>query len=504
MLGPHSRREFLRRSAVVAGAGLAAPWALDLAGLASAAPPGDDYRALVCLFMFGGNDHYDTFIPNDDASYAAYRRARAGIDRPRGSILPISPVGGFSGAGTFGFAPELTGLKQIFDEGALAVMPNIGTLIRPIDKAGYDNTANRPPQLFSHNDQQSYWQSSSPEGATTGWGGRIGDLLLDSNAQTTFTCVSVAGNAVLMTGRDAFQYQVSSRGVTELREDTFSYDPAVAGIREVMELRSAGLFPSTYSTVSRRALDAADELSSAVSLAEGRHDFDALFPADSGNNDLDRASSQLKMVAKLIAAGRDTLGLRRQVFFVSMGGFDNHNGLRQRHPELLAGLSGSLTGFHRATQQMGVADEVTTFTASDFGRTLTSNGDGSDHGWGGHHIVMGGSVRGKRVYGTVPTIADDGPDDVGRGRLLPTTSVDQYAATLAGWMGAGSSELSAVVPNIGNYSVTDLGFMRQPVNPASPDDPGTPVDPGGPGGGTSGIDQPTDGELAPAVRLSNP
>ena len=486
MLGPHSRREFLRRSAVVAGAGFAAPWALDLAGLASAAPPpGDDYRALVCLFMFGGNDHYDTFVPNDAASYAAYLNARSGIARPLESILPISPIDGFTGAGTFGFAPELSDLKQIFDEGALAVMPNIGTLIRPIDKNGYENRSNRPPQLFSHNDQQSYWQSSSPEGATTGWGGRIGDLLLDSNSASTFTCVSVAGNAVLMTGREAFQYQVSSRGVTQLRNDTFRYDPAIAGVREIMELQSSAPFPSTYSTVSRRALDAADDLSAAVAAAEGRHDFDALFPGDSGNGDQDRASSQLKMVAKLIAAGRDTLGLRRQVFFVSMGGFDNHSGLAVRHPQLLTGLNGSLNAFHRATQQMDVADNVATFTASDFGRTLTSNGDGSDHGWGGHHLVMGGSVRGKRVYGTVPTIADDGPDDVGRGRLLPTTSVDQYASTMASWMGAGSSELSAVVPNIGNYSVTNLGFLREP------------------GELSTHVDGPSTGTLRQATRISN-
>ena len=464
MIGKHTRREFIRRTAAVAGAGFAAPWALDLAGLASAAPgDDDDYRALVCLFMYGGNDHYDTFIPNDAISHAAYTAARAGIARPQSAILPITPAGGFDGAGTFGFASELSDLHNIFNEGALAVVPNLGTLVRPLDKTSWEVRSNRPPQLFSHNDQQSYWQSSSPEGATTGWGGRIADLVLDGNAAaSTFTCVSVAGNAVMMTGRDALQYQVSSRGVTQLRTDTFRYDPATAGLREIMELQQPGLFPSSYSTISKRSLDAADELAAAVATAEGRYDFDAHFDLESENGDLVRASSQLKMVAKLIAAGRDTLGLKRQVFFVAMGGFDNHSGLAARHPSLLSGLNGSLAGFYRTTQDLGAAENVTSFTASDFGRTLTSNGDGSDHGWGGHHVVMGGSVRGKRVFGEVPVIGDDGPDDVGRGRLLPTTSVDQYAATFASWMGAGTSELGAIVPNLGNYGVTNLGFLREP------------------------------------------
>lgn len=487
MTGLHTRREFLRRSAVVAGAGFAAPWALDLAGLASAAPEAtNDYRALVCLFMYGGNDHYDTFVPDDAASHAAYSAARSGIARARADILPISPAGGFSGAGTFGFAPELGDLHDIFNDGALAVLPNIGTLIQPLDKAGYEVPSNRPPQLFSHNDQQSFWQSSSLEGATTGWGGRIADLVLDGNTSSSaFTCISVAGNAVMMTGREALQYQVSSRGVTQLRTDTFRYDPADAGIREIMELQQPGMFPSSYSAISKRALDSADELAAAVAAAEERYDFDARFDLESDNNDLVRASSQLKMVGKLIAAGRDTLGLKRQVFFVAMGGFDNHSGLSTRHPSLLAGLNGSLAEFHRLTHDLGAADNVTTFTASDFGRTLTSNGDGSDHGWGGHHIVMGGSVRGKRVFGDVPVIGDDGPDDVGRGRLLPSTAVDQYAATFASWMGAGSSELDAIVPNVGNYDVADLGFLRAP---------GARLD--------DGIDGLVDGGLQRATRLS--
>ncbi len=462
--GRHTRREFLRRSALLAGAGFAAPWALDLAGVASASPDAaDDYRALVCLFMYGGNDHYDTFIPNDDTSYAAYAAARTSIARERSTILPIRPTGGFSGAGTFGFAPELPGLHGLFESGSCAVVTNLGTLIRPLTKAAYDTESNRPPQLFSHNDQQSYWQSSSPEGATTGWGGRIADLVLDGNgSSSTFTCISVAGNAVMMTGREAIQYQVSSRGVTTLGSNSFRSDAPMAGVRQIMERQQPGLFPSSYSPVSKRALDAADELAQAIEAADAQTSLDQFFDVDAENSALARTASQLRMVARLIAAGRDQLGVRRQVFFVAMGGFDNHNGLVTDHRPLLAGLDGALTGFYRATQALGVSKNVTTFTASDFGRTLTSNGDGTDHGWGGDHLVLGGSVVGNRVFGRVPVVADDGPDDVGRGRLLPTTSVDQYAATLARWMGAGSSELAAIVPNIGNYSTTDLGFLREP------------------------------------------
>lgn len=486
--GRHTRREFLRRSALLTGAGLAAPWALDLAGVAGAANDADDYRAIVCLFMFGGNDAYDTFIPNDAVGHGAYRAARPAIARDAATILPLDPIGGFSGASTFGFAPELPGLKRLFDSGDLAVMTNLGTLVRPLDKAEWATGRGRPPQLFSHNDQQSFWQSSSVEGATTGWGGRIGDLLLDGNdPNATFTCISTSGNAVLLNGRDAFQYQVSSRGVTTLRSDTFRTDAALAGVRDVMAQQQSGLFPSSYADISRRALTAADDLGGAVDTAAASYDLDPLFPTGSPNRSLASTASQLRMVARLIAAGRDTLGVKRQVFFVSMGGFDNHSGLISNHRPLLEAIDGALTSFHAATKLLGLERNVTTFTASDFGRTLAGNGDGSDHGWGGHHVVVGGSVNGRRVFGTMPEIAIDGPDDVGRGRLLPTTSVDQYAATLARWMGAGSSELSAVVPNIGNFDSSDLGFLREPTT--VDDNPHSPI--------TSGASA-----LAPAVRMS--
>ena len=496
--GQHSRREFLRRGALVAGAGLATPWALDLSGLASAAGSSDpdDYRALVCLFMFGGNDAYDTFIPNDAASYQTYATARGAIARDADSIVGIDPIDGFSGAGTFGFAPELSELKTLFDSGDAAVISNVGTLIRPFAKAEWSNESNRPPQLFSHNDQQSFWQASSPEGATTGWGGRISDLALDDNgANSSFTSISVAGNAVLMNGRDAFQYQVSPSGVTQLDAGTYRYD-VQPGIREVMELADAGMYGSSYVSLSRRALGAAEELSSAVDAANAQYDFSPYFDVTSPNVALARTAAQLRMVAQLIAAGRNTLGLKRQVFFVAMGGFDNHSGLVADHRPLLSAIDGSLAGFHDAMRTIDAHNDVTSFTASDFGRTLASNGDGSDHGWGAHHIVVGGSVAGKRIYGDVPEVADDGPDDVGRGRLLPAIAVDQYASTLARWMGAESSDLPEILPNINNFDTDDLGFMAAAEPPTTTTT--TTTTPKSPD--ADGIDEPATA-LQPATRI---
>jgi len=456
--GKHSRREFLRRSALLAGAGVAAPWALDLAGLSSAsgAHADDEYRAIVCLFMYGGNDHYDTIIPDDTTSYATYAAARTGIARPKSSLLSLSPLDGFANGRSVAFAPEWAGLKQLFDRRDLAVVANVGTLLAPTTKTAYQTTSNRPPQLFSHNDQQSVWQSSAPEGATTGWGGRLADLLLDDNGgESVFTCISVAGNAVMMTGRDAVQYQVDRRGVTKLQARNFRSDSVLAGLDEVLRMNPAGPFPSAYADVTDRALSSSERLDTAV---DGVGDFATAFPDG-------RLSEQLQMVARLIAAGRGQLGVKRQVFFVSMGGFDNHNSLATKHPGLLAGVDAAFTAFHAATEELGAADQVTTFTASDFGRTLVGNGDGSDHGWGSHHIVMGGAVRGRRLYGTLPIVGDDGPHDVGRGRMLPTISVEQYSSTLARWMGATGSELQTVVPNIGRFATNDLGLFDPETTP---------------------------------------
>lgn len=467
--GRQSRRQFLTRLGLVAGAGAAAPWALELASWANAsASPvsaSDDYRALVCVFMYGGNDQWNTFVPDDSESYATYAASRSGIARDQSTVLPISPIDGFRGDGTFGMAPELAGVRDLFSQGDAAVVANVGTLLEPLDKDGFATLSRRPAQLFSHNDQQSFWQAGAVEGAASGWGGRIADALLDDNgANSLFTSVSASGNAIMMSGRTAFQYQVSNRGVTTLRDDLFSAGAIDTGLRAVMERPGAGLFSAAYADTTRRGLVAADDLAAAIASANAGVDIASFFDND-GGFETANLTSQLEVVARLIAAGREVLGLKRQVFFVGLGGFDTHSRLVEDHTPLLTALDAGLAGFHRATTAMGLGDRVTTFTASDFGRSLVSNGDGTDHGWGAHHLVVGGAVRGNRVFGELPVVGDDGPNDVGRGRLLPTIAVDQYAATLGRWLGVGESDLRAVAPNLDRFDTADLGLFTTTAPP---------------------------------------
>jgi uncharacterized protein (DUF1501 family) len=315
-----------------------------------------------------------------------------------------------------------------------------------------------PPKLFSHNDQQSVWQSSAPEGSTTGWGGQIGDLALSSNTISVFTCISVTGNAVYLSGDTALQYQVSPSGAVPVKAAKAAVygSTAVAGaITSLIQKPSTQTLENEYTKVTSRSIAAEVQVSSATSGIT----INTSFNRDGVANSL---ADQLLEVAKLIAA-RSALGAKRQVFMVSLGGFDTHDFLLNSHNSLLNNVDEAIGAFYNATVELGVQDKVTTFTASDFGRTLASNGDGSDHGWGSHHFVVGGAVQGSRFYGTAPAIAVNGNDDVGQGRLLPTTSVDQYAATLARWFGVADSELAGILPNLGHFGgagyPVNLGFM---------------------------------------------
>ncbi|MBX9815279.1 MAG: Tat pathway signal protein [Proteobacteria bacterium SG_bin5] len=457
-LTDQSRRAFLKRSATLGLAGSAGPFVMNLAAIGeAAAATSADYKALVCVFLYGGNDYANTLPPYDQASYNLYQTARANLAHGRDTLAAtlLDPATALPGGRQYALAPTLAPLLPIWSAGRMAVVLNVGTLIQPTTKAQYQaNSVRLPPKLFSHNDQQSFWQASNPEGATSGWGGRIGDLLQSGNGASTLTCINASGNAVFMTGRTAIQYSVGTTGPIALLNNgasLFGSTTAAQTLRALMTGSSANLFASEHATISKRALDTYAQVNGALAGAPA-----ANFPLFPTSN----LADQLKIVARLISVSQE-LGARRQVFFVSIGGWDLHDNLVAQHPGLLGTVAAAVKGFYDTTVALGVADRVTTFTASDFGRTLASNDDGSDHGWGSMHFVLGGAVQGRRFYGAPPAIGNNTPDDVGQGRLLPSISVDQYAATLASWFGVSAGQMATVLPNIGNYNPSswNLGFL---------------------------------------------
>ncbi len=454
-----SRRAFLKRASALSLAGSAAPWALNLATFGeAAAADATGYKALVCVFLYGGNDYANTVVTYDTPSYNLYRGMRPTLAYTQAQLVPtvLTPSIALPGSRQYALAPELAPLLPLFNSGKMGVLLNVGTLVQPTTKAQYTSSTALPPKLFSHNDQQSVWQSSSAEGATSGWGGRIGDLFEASNGNATFTCVNVSGNAVFLSGAAAVQYQVSTAGpvpFSALATPTstlFGSAACSAALKGLITAPRTHVLENEYTRVTKRSIDAGSVLASALAAAPA---IATPFPA---NNSL---GDQLKLVARMIASS-GTLGAKRQVFFVSMGGFDTHDGLASIHPGLLTSVADALAAFHAATNELGVADKVTAFTASDFGRTMTAD-DGSDHGWGSMHFMLGGAVKGGRFYGTAPIVGNGGPDDVGQGRMLPSTSVDQYAATLGAWFGLSDSELLTVLPNLANFnpSQRNLGFV---------------------------------------------
>ena len=476
----HSRRAFLRRSAQLALSGTALPFALNLAAMGEAAAfTANDYKALVCVFLYGGNDYANTVVTYDDASYDQYSAVRGGgVGQSAGGIALaksslaatlLSPTTPLPGARQYALHPAMPGLANLFNSGKAAVQLNVGPLVVPLTRAQYSSADRKtyplPPKLFSHNDQTSIWQSSSPEGSTIGWGGNLGDLALSSNTNSLFTCINVTGNAVFLSGDSALSYQVSSSGAVRInaaKSNVYGSSAVKTAMYQLVQQTRTHLLENEYNRVTARAIGAEEQLSAglaSVTLAT---------PFPTGNP----LADQLKTVARLIGA-RTTLGTKRQVFLVSIGGFDLHDNLVRDQATVLGRVSAAMTAFYNATVELGVANNVTAFTASDFGRTLSSNGDGSDHGWGGHHFLVGGAVRGQAFYGTAPPVSvgsTTAPQDqwhVGQGRLLPSTSVDQYAATLASWFGVADAEMANILPNLRHFGTTagrpdyptNLGFM---------------------------------------------
>ena len=458
-----SRRAFVKRAAALSLAGPATPFVLNLAAMGeSAAATATDYKALVCVFLYGGNDYANTLVPYDSTQYAVYAAQRPGLAYAQSALAPtlLAPGTALPGGAQYALAPELAKLLPIFTAGKMAVMLNVGTLVQPTTKTQYlARNVPLPPKLLSHNDQQSYWQSSSPEGATSGWGGRMGDLFESGNGTSTLTCINVSGNAVFLTGHAAVQYSVTPNGPIPLNARNSLQGSAAAGslLQQLVGGGGPHLMQAAMGAVGSRALDLYGQVSAALAQAPATT---TAFPAAADTQST--LGAQLQMVAKLISVSSQ-LGAKRQVFFVSTSRFDTHDGLTTLHPTLLTNLADALRAFYDTTVELGVASQVTTFTASDFGRALTANNDGTDHGWGSMHFVLGGAVNGGRYYGINPTLANGGPDDIGQGRLIPTTAVDQYAATLATWFGVSATDLSTAIPNIGNYAGsalgTNLGFV---------------------------------------------
>jgi len=340
-----SRREFIRRAGAVSATGAAAPMALNLSAIGSAAAAqADDYKALVCVFLFGANDHYNTYVPYDVASYQQYAQLRQTLatDRAALTATQLDPQTALADGKRFALAPQLGDLHDIWNQGNLAVVLNTGTLMAPTTKAQFSaESVPLPPKLFSHNDQTSFWQSLAVEGATSGWGGQMGDLFLRDNTNNQFTCVSVTGNAVFLSGDEAVQYQVTPNGsiaMNATRQRIYGSDEVGQAMLELMPRPSAHLIQNVYSSTTKRSLEANEILASALA---GTADLTTAFGED-------RLSTQLRMVARMIAARRQ-LGVKRQVFFVGIGTFDHHDGLLTSHPQMMTQVNAAMNSFYFRT-----------------------------------------------------------------------------------------------------------------------------------------------------------
>ena len=508
-----SRRSFLRRTVPAAlGATVLANTIRELRILNTAMAQGpalSDYKALVCVFLNGGNDSNNMIIPTISSewdNYAAIRTAALAIPNTDGgpaTALALNSKNGqigFPGNDnhTYGFHPAMPELRNLFNQGYVAPVFNVGTLSFPLTKAQYSaGSVPRPPQLFSHSDQQTQWQTSLPDQPySSGWGGRMADFLstlpgTNTGGQVSMA-VTLAGSNIFEVGNAnaAPQYAITTSGAVTLSSVTGARQTALQSFLNT-DKASANLQTKAYAGVLNHAIVEASILSTALS-AQGTPSWFSRFPTsittpNGGSTSSSSLMNQMKMVARLIELGSKStalggLGMTRQIFFIQVGGYDTHTNQTNNagqtttdnakvilgsQANLLAELSQAMNALHLAMGDIGVRpgqatslqNQVTSFTVSDFTRTFPSNGFGSDHGWGGHHLVVGGAVKGGATYGKFPTLAVNGPDDTSTGRWIPTTSVDQYAATLASWFGVDTNHLEVVFPNLGRFSSANLGFI---------------------------------------------
>jgi uncharacterized protein (DUF1501 family) len=512
---PMDRRQLLRYGGALSALGAAAPFALQLAAAGSAAgQSAADYKALVCIFLFGGNDANNAVLATDADSWGRYfsarntgadpialmpvgtavtpvgqtspvtgRVSRAASPEAWGGVLPIVPntanpvpAGTNATSRTFALHPFLGPAKTLFDAGRLAILANVGTLVTPITKAQYvAKSVAVPLRLYSHNDQQSEWQAGASEGAKLGWGGRMADLISGTNGtNSVFTAISVSGNAVFLSGQSVVQYQLSNNAqpavlVTGAQgASLFGSSAGPSNVQAlIQDISAPNDLANDYASVVSRSINTATAVNAAYAqpASAGIPAPAAFVNPITGVSGANSLAVQLQTVARMIAASGG-LGLKRQVFFVSLGGWDTHQTQNSTQPVLLAQVAHALAYFDGVMGNIGGLDrraQVTAFTASDFSRTFTTNGSGTDHAWGSHHFILGGAVSGKNIYGQYPTLGVDlgtfkNPDMVGNA-LIPTTSVDQYAATLGAWFGVGASDLNNIFPNLGRFSRANLGFV---------------------------------------------
>ena len=450
------RRTFLRNVSAMSAFGLASRLDLVKFIAEAEAQSAPDYKALVCVFMFGGNDGNNTVIPIDAAGYgqyAAVRPASSGINLAQASLLPIQPI---NLGMPFGLHPALPELQTLFVQKKMAILANVGTLLQPTTQAQY-NAGVRPLSLYSHADQQAQWQSAiSNSAAGTGWGGRVADKVASFNASSGFPVVTSLGGTVLFTtGTATSPLTIPVTGSFALSGYTGSAasNARLATVQQMLAQGSANSFVAGANAISTQALN----LSTTVNpiLSSSNSTVAPIFANLKTNT-----AGELYQVAKMIEA-RAATGAKRQIFFVQLGSFDTHGDQINRQQNLFAELSPALKAFYDATVALGVSAQVTTFTLSDFGRTFQpASGGGTDHAWGNHHFIIGDSVKGGSIYGQYPQLVLKGPSDAeAEGRWLPTTAVDQYGATLARWLGVASADLGAVFPNLAKFPTSDLGFM---------------------------------------------
>ena len=456
-----SRRQFIGQAncaAVGTASLLSSLLSLRLTAGAASASNFTDYKALVCLFLNGGNDSFNMLVPRQQNAYNEYEQVRGGVGGtglaiPRSDLHQITSslqnTSAGAGYSDFGIHPDLPYLKTLYDQGDLAFVSNVGSLIEPTSLVQYnDGSKPKPEGLFSHPDHQIHWQTLVPQvrgSAPKGWGGRMAEVMSHANQQSNIAMnISLSGANVLQSGTTTVPYITDPGGVVELKN--YGQDPTLQlAVDDILGQHYQSIYSKTLAHANRNSIDASVAFKSALDSLSTPFDPSVI----SGET---QTYKRLSMVSKIIEA-RTALSMNRQIFFVERGGWDHHNELLGPQSNLFIELNEAIEIFWTAIQSMGLQNNVVLYTASDFGRTLTSNGSGSDHAWGGNHFIISGSANGGEIYGKYPDLAlNNSSTDLGRGRILPTTSVDSYMAELAYWYGVPNSEISTVIPNINNFS----------------------------------------------------